>query len=92
MSTRKDIFGEGTSRYQFSLVENYIYLYHTDTYLVLPTTPENFTDTLGSTFADSNAIARTAPIFSYSHSGPRQVQVNLALHRDSLYFAFKTYY
>ena len=66
------------------LIENYIYLYHTDEYLILPTYPENIADSLPSQFSSTNALSRTAPTFSYSYSGPRQIQVNLTLHRDML--------
>ena len=60
-------------------------MYHTDTLLVLPTSPESYQDSLASNFAEQNAIARTAPIFSYSNSGPRTVAITLPLHREILY-------
>lgn len=66
------------------MIENYIYLYHTDTFVVLPTYPESISDTLESTFSSTHILARSAPIFSYSYSGPRSVQVTLSLHRDMM--------
>ena len=66
------------------MIENYIYLYHTDTFVVLPTYPESISDTLESTFSSTHILARSAPIFSYSYSGPRTVQVTLSLHRDMM--------
>lgn len=66
----------------FDLIENYIYIYQLDKYVILPVWPESVTDDLGSTFATTNILARTAPIYSYSYSGPRTVQFNLQLHRD----------
>lgn len=69
----------------FDLVENYIYIYQLDKYVVLPVWPETVTDSLGSTFSTTNILARTAPIYSYSYSGPRSVQFNLNLHRDLMY-------
>lgn len=69
---------------QFDLVENYIYIYQLDKYCIIPTYPEQLIDTLGSTFAQTNALARTSPIYSYSYSGPRTVQITLQLHRDML--------
>lgn len=68
----------------FTLIPNYIYLYHTNEFLVLPTFPEQIQDSLTSTFQSTNAIARSAPVFSYSNSGPRKVQISLDLHRDML--------
>ena len=55
---------------RFNLIENYIYIYQLDAYLILPVYPDRLTDSLGSTFASTNALARTAPIYSYSYSGP----------------------
>ena len=69
---------------QFDLIQNYIYIYQLDKYCIIPSYPEQLTDTLGSTFAQTNALARTAPIYSYSYSGPRTVQITLQLHRDML--------
>lgn len=69
----------------FDLVENYIYIYQLDKYVILPVWPESVTDSLGSTFSTTNILARTAPIYSYSFSGPRSVQFNLMLHRDLMY-------
>lgn len=64
------------------MIENYIYLYHLDTFVVLPTYPETITETLNSTFTETNILARSAPIYSYSYSGPRTIQFTFALHRD----------
>ena len=69
---------------EFDLIQNYIYIYQLDKYCIIPTYPEQLTDTLGSTFAQTNALSRTSPIYSYSYSGPRTVQITLQLHRDLL--------
>lgn len=66
------------------MIENYLYMYHTDTFIVLPTYPETITDTLNSTFSETAILSRSAPIYSYSYSGPRQVQITLSLHRDMM--------
>ena len=66
------------------LIDNYIYLYHTDTWLLLPEYPDSVSDKMNSTFAQQNALSRTAPVFAYSNSGPRQVQIQIHLHRDML--------
>lgn len=63
-------------------IKNVIYLYHTDEWLLLPEWPDSIMDKMGSTFATTNALSRTAPVFTYSYSGPREVQVQLHLHRD----------
>ena len=66
----------------YKLIENYIYIYQLDKYVIVPVYPDSLQDTLGSTFSSENILARTAPIFTYSNSGPRSIQVNFDLHRD----------
>ena len=61
---------------------NWIYLFHTDEYLLLPEYPDSIADKLTSNFSMTNALSRTAPFFTYVNSGPRTVQINLHLHRD----------
>lgn len=63
-------------------VTNYIYLYHTDKFIIIPEYPDNITDNMGSTFNQTTALSRSAPVFTYSNSGPRTVTFNLELHRD----------
>ena len=70
---------------KFNLVENYIYIYQLNKYLIIPTYPEQINDSLGSTFASTNMLSRTAPIYSYSYSGPRKIQFTINLHRDMMY-------
>lgn len=67
--------------------QNYIYISHLGNngeYLMLPTSPDSIQDTMTSTFGQQNALSRSAPVFTYSNSGPRTVQVTLALHRDMM--------
>lgn len=66
----------------FSMIENYVYLYHTDTLIALPVYPESITDTMSIRFSETTPLSRSAPIYSYSSSGPRTFQVQLPLHRD----------
>ena len=66
------------------LVDNYIYLYHTDEWVLLPEYPDTVQDSMQSQFAQTNALSRTAPVFSYSYSGPRTVQFQIHVHRDML--------
>lgn len=64
---------------------SYIYFYHLNKFCILPDYPETISDTMQSNFADTNALARTAPVFSYKNSGPRTVStINLSLHRDMM--------
>lgn len=63
-------------------IENYIYIYQLGVYVIIPTYPESVTDSLGSTFATENILSRTAPVYSYSYSGPRTVTMNFTFHRD----------
>ena len=67
------------------LIENYIYLYHTQQFLLLPTYPEQITDSLSASFIPTSPLSRSAPIFSYANSGPRTMQINLSLHRDMMW-------
>lgn len=75
---------------QYNVINNYIYFYHlldnkgNGTFLILPAVPELITDTTSVRFEQTSILARTAPIFTYSNSGPRTVQITLPLHRDTL--------
>jgi hypothetical protein len=69
----------------FQMIDNYIYLYHTDTFIVIPAFPEQFTDSMSVNFSPETPLSRSAPIFSYVNSGPRQIDVNLKLHRELMY-------
>ena len=69
---------------QENLIDNYIYIYHLDKFVILPVWPESIQDSLSSTFAQSTPLSRSAPIFSFSNSGPRSMQINLKLHRDMM--------
>ena len=66
----------------YNVIENYIYLYHVDTFIVLPAYPETITDSIGVSFNNSTPLSRSAPIYSYSNSGPRSLRVQLDLHRN----------
>lgn len=65
-------------------IDNYIYLYHTDTLLVIPTYPENMQDSTQIGYNSDTPLGRTAPIFAYSNSGPRTISFNFQLHRDMM--------
>lgn len=67
------------------LQDNYIYISHLDEDLQfwrLPTSPDTIQDSMGSTFYSENVLGRSAPVYTYSNSGPRSVQISMKLHRD----------
>jgi hypothetical protein len=68
----------------FTMLDNYIYMYHTDTLIVIPAYPENFTDSMSVEYARETPLMRSAPIFSYSNSGPRTLDVQLPMHREMM--------
>ena len=68
----------------YNLIENYIYMYHTDTFIILPIYPDSVQDSMGAKFTSTTPLMRSAPIQSYSSSGPRTVQVTFNLHRDMM--------
>lgn len=63
-------------------VTNYIYLYHTDKFIIIPEYPETIMDNMTSSFNQTTALSRSAPVFTYAYSGPRIVNFTLELHRD----------
>lgn len=70
---------------KYILPENYIYISHLDEkfqFWRLPSCPETINDQMQSTFGETNALGRSAPVYTYSKSGPRTVQIELKLHRD----------
>lgn len=67
------------------LPDCYIYISHLGEcgeYLILPTYPDTINDNMQSTFSTTTALSRSAPVMTYSNSGPREVQITLNLHRD----------
>lgn len=65
-------------------IDNYIYLYHTNTMIILPGFPADLQDSSSAKFSESPSLGRSAPIYSYTGSGPRQVNVQLEVHRESV--------
>lgn len=68
----------------FNMIDNYIYVYHTSTLIILPTFPETITDSVNTAYNSTSIMGRSAPIYSYSGSGPRSIDVSLKLHRDMM--------
>ena len=80
----KDYLYNGEEHKVFSMIDNYIYLYHTDTLIAIPTYPETISDTMSVNFSNSTPLSRSAPIYSYVNSGPRSFAISLHLHRDMM--------
>ena len=68
----------------FNMIDNYIYLYHTDTLIALPIYPDTVDDTMSILYSTSTTLSGSAPIYSFSNSGPRTLGVSLKLHRDMM--------
>lgn len=68
----------------FNLIDNYIYLYHTDTLIILPTFPDSINDQSSASFSNTPILGRSAPIYAFSSAGPRSIDVRLQLHRDMM--------
>lgn len=69
------------------LPDCYIYISHLDEpeetkYWQLPGYPEKVTDQMNSSFQENSALGRSAPVYTFSHSGPRTININLSFHRD----------
>ena len=72
------------------LPDCYLYISHLDEdyqYWILPGYPDEISDNHNSTFMDNSALGRSAlgrsaPVYTFSSSGPRTVQITLSFHRD----------
>lgn len=69
------------------LPDCYLYISHLDLpeeakYWQLPGYPEEVSDSMTSNFQANNALGRSAPVFTFSNSGPRSITLNLTFHRD----------
>ena len=67
------------------LPDCYLYISHLDEdyqYWMLPGYPDEISDNLASSFAENTALGRSAPVYTYSNSGPRTVSISLSFHRD----------
>ena len=65
-------------------IDNYIYLYHLNALIILPGYPDMIQDTTSVSYQQSKSLGRSAPIFSYTGSGPRTMQISLKIHREAL--------
>lgn len=67
------------------LPDCYLYISHLDEefkYWQLPGYPEEVTDQMESSFQANTALGRSAPVYTFSSSGPRSIQISLNFHRD----------
>ena len=67
------------------LPDCYIYISHLDEgykYWQLPGYPDEVSDQMQSNFSQNTALGRSAPVYTFSNSGPRTVTISLAFHRD----------
>jgi len=72
---------------QYELTDSYIYISHLDEglqYWRIPTLPDSISDNMSVSFPSTPAMGRSAPVFTYSNSGPRTLQVAINLHRDMM--------
>jgi hypothetical protein len=67
------------------LPDCYLYISHLDEgfqYWQLPGYPDEVTDNMSSTFSDATALGRSAPVYTFSNTGPRTIAISLNFHRD----------
>lgn len=67
------------------LPDCYLYISHLDEghqYWQLPGYPDEVSDQMASNFKTSTALGRSAPVYTFSDSGPRTININLSFHRD----------
>lgn len=69
------------------LKDCYIYISHLDEQIrfwKIPCIPDEISDSLSSTFQSHNALGRSAPVYTYSNSGPRSMNLSFKFHRDMM--------
>lgn len=64
------------------MIDNYVYIYHLNTYVIVPQFPDSIMDSMQTSYTPSTPLGRSAPIQSFSGAGPRTIQIKLSLHRD----------
>ena len=67
------------------LPDCYLYISHLDDayqYWQLPGYPDEVTDDMQSSFVPTTALGRSAPVYTFSNSGPRTINIKLNFHRD----------
>jgi len=67
------------------LPDCYLYISHLNEpyqYWMLPGYPDTVSDSMNVQFKESTALGRSAPVYTFSNSGPRSVNIQLEFHRD----------
>lgn len=78
-------------------MNNYIIFHHIGTTEVpysieLPVSPTSLTESASANFVSTSILGRNAPVYTYTYSGPRQVSINMVIHREMTgNSAFTTY-
>lgn len=68
---------------RYAMIDNYIYLYHTNSMLVLPAFTDKVVDQVTPNYAPEVPLQRSAPIFSYSGmSTGRSLSFTFQFHRE----------
>lgn len=70
--------------HNFQMINNYLYLYHVDKYIILPEYADEVNDSTQVDFSQSKPLSRSAPVYSYASSGPRTVNVKFTFHREMM--------
>lgn len=66
-------------------IENYIYMYHLQEFIVLPSFIDSVQENFQINWSTTNILGRSAPIYSFQNAGPRTLQVTFTLHRDMMW-------
>ena len=77
-----NVLNAQNTNHRFQMIDNYIYLHHTDEFVILPVFPDAVQDSQQANFQSSSILMRSAPIYSYSNSTSRTVSFNFSLHRE----------
>ena len=64
-------------------IDNYIIVHHLDDRVYqIPMYPEEVSDTMSTRYVQTEILARSAPLQSWSNAGPRTLGFSLKVHRD----------
>lgn len=66
-------------------VENYIYMYHLQEFIVLPSFVDSVQENFNISWQPTTPLGRSAPIYSFQSAGPRTLQITFDLHRDMMF-------
>lgn len=69
---------------ELNVVKNFIYFHHIDKACILPCYPQTISESISVTWNATNLLQSSAPIQTWSNSGPRVIPFNFDLHREML--------